>query len=219
MSSVHDVKGRGALHGIALAMSLVGASFVLGTVVILNQFSEAPKQKDVQEGTAIQVQAAPKPKPKKKVEKPRPKPKSKPRTPPPPSLAALTSGVGNFSIDLPGFDMNDVGGAAGDLLGGNDDVTHTSDTVDDPPVPTAQGDLRYPPQLRQRGVQGYVLISMLVGANGAVQDVRVIESQPADTFDVYATEFVRSWRFQPGRYKGEAVSTWVEQKVTFSLGS
>lgn len=211
---------RIARHGVAAFTSIVGATFVLGSVVILNQFSEAPEKTDVKEGTAIQVQQAQKPKPKQKVNKPKPKPKSKPRSPPPPSLAALSSGIGNFAIDLPGFDMNDVGGSAGDLLGGSSDVTHTSDTVDDPPkVVATGGDLAYPPSARQKGIEGFVVIGVLVSANGTVESIRVLESQPAGTFDQYATDFVKRWQFQPGRYKGESVSTWVEQKVAFSLGS
>lgn len=207
-------------HAVALGTSLVGATLVLGSVVVLNRFSEAPEKKAVREGTAIQVQRTPKPKPKQETRKPKPKPKSKPRTPPPPSLATLSSGIGNLAIDLPGFDMDDVGGAAGDLLGVNSDVAHTSDTVDDPPeVMATGGDLTYPAAARQKGIEGFVVIGVLVGANGSVQNVRVLESQPPGTFDRYATEFVQSWRFQPGRYKGDPVSTWVEQKVAFTLGS
>lgn len=198
---------------------LVGSAFVLGSVVVLNQFSEAPKKKDVTVGTAIEVTKTPKPKPKQEVKKPKPKPRDTPKSPPPPSLAALSSGIGNFAVDLPGFDMTDVGGEAGDLLGGDSEVTHTSDTVDDPPVPVQQGELPYPPRLRQQGVEGYVVVGALVSDSGAVESVRVVESQPEGAFDDVALNFVRSWRFQPARYKGEPVQIWVEQKVTFRLGT
>lgn len=210
---------RVARHAFGAAASLLGSSVVLGSVVLLNQFSEAPKKKKVTEGTAIQVQQAPKPKPKQKVKKPKPKPRSTPKAPPPPSLAALSSGIGNFAIDLPGFDMADVGGSAGDLLGGDSEVTHTSDTVDDPPKPTYQGDLSYPAKLRQQGVEGYVVVGALVTPSGSVDRVSVVESSPPGAFDQYALDFVRGWRFQPAQYKGEAVQIWVEQKVTFKLGT
>lgn len=206
-------------HGLALTIMVVGSAFVLGSVVVLNQFSEAPEKKKVTQGTAIQVTKTPKPKPKQEVKKPKPKPKSRPKSPPPPSLAALASGFGNFSVALPGFDMDDVGGQAGDLLGGASEVTHTSDSVDDPPVPTTTGELSYPAKLRNQGVEGYVVVGALVTATGSVGRVSVVESQPAGVFDDVAMNFVRGWQFQPARYKGETVQTWVEQRVTFKLGT
>lgn len=217
--SIHSTSNRYARHGTALGVMLVGSAFVLGTVVVLNQFSEAPKKREVTEGTAIQVTKTPKPKPKQQVRKPKPKPRNTPKAPPPPSLAALSSGFGNFAIDLPGFNMDDVGGQAGDLLGGDGEVTHTSDTVDDPPVPSRQVPPEYPAALRNKGITGYVLLGMLVNEQGNVEQVNIIESQPPGAFDSAAEQTVRQWQFQPGRYKGEPVRTWVEQKMRFELGS
>ncbi len=210
---------RIARHSVAVAVMLAGSAFVLGSVVLLNQLSEAPEKRDVRVGTAIQVTKTPKPKPKKQVQKPKPKPQSAPKSPPPPSLAALATGVGNFAIDLPGFNMDDVGGRAGDLLGADSEVTHTSDTVDDAPVPVQQGALQYPPKLRQKGVEGYVVVGALVTASGSVDRVNIVESQPPGIFDDVALAFVRGWQFRPARYKGEPVRIWVEQKVTFRLGT
>lgn len=210
---------RALRHSAAALFSLVGSAMVLGSAVLLNQLSDGLEKKDVTEATAIQVQKTSKPKPKTKVKKPKPKPRRTPQAPPPPSLATLSSGIGNLAIDLPAFDMNDVDASAGDLLGGNSEVTHTSDTVDDPPHPTFQGELNYPSKLRQQGIEGYVVVGALVTADGDVERVSVVESSPAGSFDQYAMDFVRGWHFQPAQYRGEPVQIWVEQKVTFKLST
>lgn len=206
-------------HLMAAVVMPIGAALVLGATVMMNELSEAPKQEKEITGTIVEAVKAPKPKPEKKVEQPKPKPRQAPRSPPPPSLAALASGLGNFSVDIPGLAMDGAGNGALDLVGAETEVVHTSDTVDERPVPTRQEPAQYPPSLRKRGVTGYVLLSVYVEKSGQVGDARVLESQPPGAFDQSAIDAVRGWSFKPATYKGEAVSGWFEQRIAFQLSS
>jgi len=185
---------------------------------VMNELSKPPEKKEVERATAIEIEKTPKKKPEQKVRKPRPKPRKAPKAPPPPSLAALTSGLSGIEFDLPALQFTDIGNSAGDLLSTNEeDVVHTSDTVDQPPQPIEQPPMRFPQKLRDKGVEGYVVLSVLVNANGAIERVKVIESKPPGAFDQVALEGIRDWRFNPATYKGEPVKTWIRQKIRFEL--
>lgn len=73
----------------------------------------------------------------------------------------------------------------------------------------------YPDEARRAGVQGVVLVQALVRKDGAVGDVKVIQSIPL--LDLAAIQAVRQWIFKPARAKGEPVSVWVAVPVKFTL--
>ena len=105
-----------------------------------------------------------------------------------------------------------------DLIEDQGDVVMTAKTVDIPPRPVDRKAPQYPRRARKKGVEGYVILSMLIDENGKVKDVLVVESQPTETFDDAALDVVWSWRFQPGEYKGKSVSVRVTQTLRFELG-
>lgn len=201
----------------ATAIMLVGSTLALGVVVFMNELAESPEKKDITSATAIEVAAAPPPKPPQRVDRPRPKPKTSPRTPPAPSLAALTGGLAGISVDIPGLDLSNVGAGADELLATEDEVTHTGDTVDQPPRPVHREAMPYPSRLRDKGVEGYVVLSIVVTPVGGVEQAKVIESKPPGVFDEVALGAIRTWRFDPAKYKGAPVRTRVRQRISFDL--
>ncbi len=204
-------------HAFGVVFMLVGSTVVLGSVVVMNELSQPPERQEVETGTIIEVQQPPPPKPKPKLERPKPKPKPRPKSPPPPSMAALTSGLSGIEVDLPNLQFQDLGGAASDLFGGGEDVVHTSDSVDEAPRAVQQTAVQYPPRLRDKGVEGYVLFSVLVDATGNVTRVKILESKPPGVFDDAAREAIQGWKFQPAYYEGEPVKSWAQQKISFEL--
>lgn len=213
-----ETGGRARHYVLGGISMLIGSVAVLSSVVLMNELSEPPEKKQVETVTSIEIEKAPKKKPKQQVRKPRPKPRRSPKAPPPPSMAALTSGLSGIEFDLPALQFTDIGDSAGDLLSTNDDdVVYTSDTVDNPPQPIEQPPMKFPQKLRDKGIEGYVMLSVLVDANGNIDRVKVIESKPPGTFDQVALEGIREWRFQPATYQGEPVKTWIRQKIRFEL--
>jgi protein TonB len=206
-------------HAAGVAFMASGTIAVFGGVVLVNALGGAPERDASTEVTKIEVVHVERQKPKTKPDTPPPPPPPQAKAPPPPSIAALGGGLGGISMALPGLDLGSMNAGAASLLGGGEDVVHTSDTVDEAPKPSRQEPMTYPPRLRQKGVEGYVLMSLLVDANGSVTQAKVLESKPAGVFDDVALEGVRAWSFTPGRYKGEAVQTWVEQRIAFELRS
>jgi protein TonB len=66
---------------------------------------------------------------------------------------------------------------------------------------------RYPDAARRRGLEGVVRIEVDLGADGAVVDVRVLESSGVTSFDDAAVRAVRRWRFAPETVDGAGVAT------------
>lgn len=56
---------------------------------------------------------------------------------------------------------------------------------------------RYPEQLRQRGIEGQVLVRLTVSAAGSVESASVARSSGHDLLDQEARATVLRWRFQP----------------------
>ncbi|HMP90278.1 MAG TPA: energy transducer TonB [Kiritimatiellia bacterium] len=126
------------------------------------------------------------------------------------SLGSAMGGLkGDFFVDFA------LGGIEGDLDA--DSFVFEIADLDEPPRPRIQLPPAYPAQARIRRVQGHVDLMYIVSSEGLVTDVRVVDSHPPGIFDQAALQAVRRWQFQPGIRQGMAVTTRVEQRLSFQL--
>lgn len=212
----HTHKARN--YGSAVGFMVLGTALVLGAVVLINAFNQGPEKKDVEDTAQFNVEP-PEPPEQEKVEpEPKPEPEQQPNNPPPSPLEGLGTsvGAGSFEISSPDFQA-DSGSLDDSLLGDTKDVVMTDDSVDVPPKPAQRTPMQYPPEARQKGVTGFVTVNLLINAQGQVEKVKVLESQPGGVFEDAAVKAVRGWRFQPAKYEGEAVKVWAKQKIRFNL--
>lgn len=200
-----------AHHRHGALSALIGTLLVFGLVISMNEFSERNNYDDRARQTDFVVHMPP---PPEQPVEPEPEPPMEELAPPPP-LASLSSDIGSVDIPVPGLDNRALDAAA---MGDNDgDLVMTDDSVDDPPRPTRQVPMKYPPDAKRAGIEGYVTLSLLISEQGEVRQARVLEAEPAGVFDVAATEAVRQWHFEPARYQGERVRVWARQKIRFDL--
>ena len=75
-----------------------------------------------------------------------------------------------------------------------------------PPQFLSGPDLVYPPAARAAGIEGHVVVRYDVTAAGTVANPRIVESEPAGTFDAAALASLSRWRFRPRVEDGQAVS-------------
>jgi len=92
-----------------------------------------------------------------------------------------------------------------------------ADQVDQAPVVLSSPLPTYPEVARQRGIQGRVVLQIIIDRAGTVEhNVTVIESIPF--LDESAVEAVRRWRFRPGRDRnGIPVRVLLEVPLRFAL--
>jgi protein TonB len=76
----------------------------------------------------------------------------------------------------------------------------------------------YTAAAREAGIQGTVLMSTVVKADGTVGDVKVIESLDSELgLDNQAVEAVKQWTFKPGTREGKPVAVRVAVEMHFTL--
>jgi protein TonB len=202
-------------HMAGAVSMLFGLVLVFGLILVMNHYMGKIEKSPPQEVTEIALAREIKPEPKKEIKKVEPKKQvNRPQTPAPfKGLDTALSGIdlGLLGLDGGQRDLDD------NLLGKTGNVIMTADLVDVPPKPVTRGSFKYPPAAKKNGVRGYVVLSVLVEKDGSVNQVQVLESSPSGIFDAAAMQGIRSWHFEPAKYKGDTVKVWAKQKIRFDL--
>lgn len=139
--------------------------------------------------------------------------------PPPPSVGAGVAG------GVPG---GVPGGSMGGVIGG---IIGQTTTAVVPKVATPQrvrvsqgvseGLLihqvkpQYPPLARQARIQGQVVLQAVIGKDGAIQNLRLVQGHPM--LAPAAIEAVKQWRYKPYFLNGEPVEVDTQITVNFTL--
>ena len=84
-----------------------------------------------------------------------------------------------------------------------------------PPTRTHFVDSVYPQTARAAGVQGVVVLELVIGEDGAVSNARVLRSIPL--LDQAALDAVRQWRYEPTLLNGVRTPVITTATVNFSL--
>jgi protein TonB len=198
-----------------LAFMIVGSAGVIGTLLMINRLAEGPDRQEVTTTSTFSVEKRPEPPPQRVERRQRPEPRRSRQEAPP--MVSLDSSLSGIDFGIPGLEANDFGSLQDQLLGDTSNVVMTDDSVDSPPRPTYQAPVEYPSSARARGVQGYVVLSLLISAAGEIEKVQVLEAEPAGIFEDYAIQGVRNWRFEPAQYQGRSVKVWARQRIRFDL--
>jgi len=169
--------------------------------------------------------AAPVPRPEQKVRRvespPRPKklvaPRQMPKETPPeadPKEDQGVAAVGDEGKPDPAGLEGGVtrGGVVGGTVGGA--IQLPEDAI--PPKPMKTNAIpQYPQQARADGNTGAVVLEIVVLADGTVGSVKVVRGE--EPFASAAVETVKTWRYEPARYKGLPISVYRTFQVTFQL--
>lgn len=75
----------------------------------------------------------------------------------------------------------------------------------------------YPLAARRRGIEGRVLLTALVRADGGCAEVQLKQSSGSSLLDNAALGTVRLWRFVPAQRGNTAIDSWVDVPVSFRL--
>ena len=108
-------------------------------------------------------------------------------------------------------------GSASGLGGGAAALVNEKTSVDRSARVVFRSPLEYPSSARAKGVTGEVLLRVMIGPGGAVEDVQIARADPAGVFEEAAQRAVRSWRFEPAFVKGRTVASWISQKIRFEM--
>ena len=93
---------------------------------------------------------------------------------------------------------------------------------DEPPSPIGgfgaiQGALKYPEIARKAGIQGRVIVQVLVSEKGKVVDAQIIQSLGHSGCDVAAIKAIQSVNWKPASRGYKPVPGWIAIPVIFKL--
>lgn len=111
-----------------------------------------------------------------------------------------------------------LGGREGGLVGASGGTALELKQVARPPAVFYQVQPHYPRRARSEGIEGLVLVRVIIGTDGHVEpeSPRILQSVPA--LDAAAVSAVSQWRFTPALGKqGRPVRVILEVPVQFSL--
>jgi len=75
----------------------------------------------------------------------------------------------------------------------------------------------YPKNLRERDIEGKVILKALIGKEGRVQEIHIFESSGYNMFDQIAVKSVRQWRFKPARKENQQRESQVLIPINFQI--
>ena len=75
----------------------------------------------------------------------------------------------------------------------------------------------YPPLLRDAGIGGQVIVSLLINESGEVEETRIAESSGHAALDDGAIAVSRVFRFTPAQGENGPTPVWVKFPITFRV--
>jgi protein TonB len=200
----------------ALVSMLLGGLLMVQVVVALNKAVDQKEEAAKKQTSIVKMKKTK----KQVVKKEEPKPRAKRRAEAsakvrPPVLSAA---FGGLAMNIPEFAVADIEGDPRELLDHVAmDVIMTEETADSKPTATYKAPIEYPSAALENGIEGYVVMHLLIGKDGSIELAKVLESEPEGIFEDSVLGHIQDWRFAPAKYKGESVAVWVKQKVRFNL--
>lgn len=88
--------------------------------------------------------------------------------------------------------------------------------TDEDPVPLHVSPVAYPNRAKELGIQGILLIEIVIGLDGKVESVEILKS-PHPSFSSEARKTVKKWRFKPAKNKGVPVRIRARKEFEFQL--
>lgn len=131
-------------------------------------------------------------------------------------IQRLKTLIAQLSVTAPGTrSAEPTSGARSGSTGG---TTSSADTgVDTAPRILTRRNPEYPVNARRLRVEGTVLLNVLVGIDGQVREVKVLEADGGKLLSPAAVEAVREWTFAPATHGGRAVECWHKLPIRFAL--
>lgn len=121
-------------------------------------------------------------------------------------------------------EMQDAGRIAGVPLPGDFDITSEINSIlpsgpVSPPSVTKRVQPVYPEEARLAGIEGKVVLKVVIQFDGTIGDIEVLESSGRDDFDQAAIECVRQWEFKPAMQSGIRVTMAARMTIMFEIAN
>jgi protein TonB len=119
--------------------------------------------------------------------------------------ASVAQGLDSSALAPAGVDFG--GSGEGGLRQGGAPAVAMAGGSDRGPVPQVRIEPDYPPQAKDRGIEGWVSFRFTVTKEGRVKDVQIVDSKPQGMWERVTIRAVSNWRYQPALKDGKPIET------------
>ena len=88
-------------------------------------------------------------------------------------------------------------------------------SLSDKPIVVHRVTAAYPDIAKKAGIEGTVVLKVLIDTKGNVERVEVLKSHPL--LDASAIEAAKQFKFRPGKQRGKTVKVWMSIPFTFKI--
>jgi protein TonB len=187
-----------------ITRSTLAVGFTLSVFLLMSYLVKPGDLQTVPEGTETQINIIRKERDEnsEQLKRELPKPPQAPNSPPPlVAMAAPSAALQNAGFAV----LNPLQGSTSGV-----DLTFNGDRRAIPMVAITP---EYPPRQLQNGVEGWVLLEFTIAADGSVENIVVVESEPENAFDREAIRAMRRWSYQPKMVNGRPVPQHHMQEI------
>jgi len=100
---------------------------------------------------------------------------------------------------------------------GAPDAPVNASAADTPPTELTNLPPRYPEVARRRGIEGYVIVRLLIGDQGEVQDTEILKVSGHAAFRQEVLRMADRWRFSAPSHEGRPIRVWAVKTIRFRL--
>lgn len=138
---------------------------------------------------------------------------------PPPAVTETGAGDphGSKEGQLGGEIGGKIGGKAGGVAFPDDGRMHIALGENLPLKSVEQEYPRYPDEARKKRLEDQVVVRYIIGTDGRVKDVQILDHAKEKMFDEAAVDAIRKWRFRPMIKEGKAVEVEHDLAVNFEM--
>ena len=148
----------------------------------------------------------------------KPKKPEPPKEPPPPPKMIVEKQakptMNKIKIEIPNIDLPTIAGG-GPFLGNWAGNPLAEGDV----LPIVRIDPQWPREALVEGIEGYVIVEVLIASDGSVRSAVVLESEPRRMFDRNVIRADLKWKFKPRIVNGVPVERRAIQRLDFNLDS
>lgn len=137
------------------------------------------------------------------------------------SFMPTTKSISDISMPAPA-EMQGAGKIVSAPLSSNFDITSEINAIlPSGPVSPASALEKvkpvYPEEARVAGIEGIVILKVVVLFDGTIGDIEILKSSGRDDFDQAAKECVKQWKFKPAMQSGIRVTMAVQIPIKFEI--
>src|SRR5262249_33845178 len=158
----------------------------------------------------------------RKLDKPPPPkelvaPKAMPQAAPKEADPSQDKGIAAYGEPGTGDPAGLEGGAQGGVAGGQVGAIALPEDAEAPLPAKSNSPPAYPQEARATGKTGTVILKVVILADGRVADVQVMRGD--EPFVSAALAAVKTWKYEPARYKGQPISVYRIIQIPFKLNA